>query len=167
MPGHLGTQMGQHLIRLSVAALKAEIPSFRRSWACLHTTGYFRGDSLRKSHLKTERTEFWNKVHWKGMNRATDHQKMWGWILQPSGVLLACSMGGMVLTEHRRKSEAVVGAGPKRKFLLYYLSSSSLLMLWMDFGGISKCVLHGYGPGLKSLAPAMKLSMFPQIRIRF
>lgn len=55
MPGHLDTQMDQHPTRVSVAALKAGIPSFRRAWACLHTTGYFRGDSLQKSHLKTRK----------------------------------------------------------------------------------------------------------------
>lgn len=40
---------------ISSGLLKAGIASFRRAWACLHTTGYFRGDSLQKSHLKTRK----------------------------------------------------------------------------------------------------------------
>lgn len=128
MPGHLGTQMGQHLIRLSVAASKAVIPSFRRAWACLHTTGYFRGDSLQKSHLKTERTEFWNKVHCKGMNRSPKNVRLNSPALRsPAGLQYEGDDPDWA------QSEAAVGAGPERKPLLYYLSSSSLLILWMGW----------------------------------
>lgn len=52
MPGHLDIEKGQHLVRVSVAELKTGIPSFRRARVCLHTIGYFRGDSLQKSCLK-------------------------------------------------------------------------------------------------------------------
>lgn len=64
VPGHLDAQMGQHQVRVSVAELKPGIPSFRRGPACLHTTGYFRGDSLQKSHLKTRKIIVlkWNEL---------------------------------------------------------------------------------------------------------
>lgn len=73
------------------------------------------------------------------MNTATDHQKMRGWILCTSGVLLVSSLGGQSspmakywLLDHG-KGEAAAGAGPRRKFLLYHPSSSSILALQMDW----------------------------------
>ena len=78
-------------------------------------------------------------MHWRGVNTATDHKNMWGWILQPVGVLLVGILGGgssaaasRWLWEHGQ-GEAAVGAGHRRKPCLYHPSSSSLLSLRMDW----------------------------------
>lgn len=85
--------MGQHLIRVSVAKLKTRIHSFRRPQMCLYTAlGILRVTHYRSPIWNQERAWSWNEIWWRGVTAATEHTKMWGWILQPAGVVWAASL---------------------------------------------------------------------------
>lgn len=117
--------MGQHLIRVSVAKLKTRIHSFRRPQMCLYTAlGILRVTHYRSPIWNQERAWSWNEIWWRGVTAATEHTKMWGWILQPAGVVWAASLMQVAASGGMGRVKQMQHLGPGRNLFCTLLPPS-------------------------------------------
>lgn len=127
IPEHLDSiMMGQHLIRGSVAKLKTRIHSFRRPQMCLYIALGILGVTHYRSPIwNQERAWSWNEMQWRGVSAVTEHTKMWGWILQPAGVLWAVSQLPVAASGGTGRVKQMQHLGPGRNLFCTLLPPHS------------------------------------------